>query len=442
MRTIGLWGRLLGLGALGLAPLSCNGAVGDDLVDDVFTNEEWAKIQELSPLLDPPDDPTNRYQHDAGAAALGQKFFFESDHAGPLTVGDDGSNGALGQAGETGKVSCAACHHGPWLIDNRSTPNNASLGADWLPRNAASMVNTVYYFPWIENDGLLDSLWSEGMVDIEFNLSYNSSRLALAHVIFAKYRDEYNAVFDPDLDPALDPTHPDAARFPATGLPGLPEWEVMNPADQDHVTGIYVNWGKAMHAYLTLLVSKDAPFDRYVAGDTAAISAAAKRGLKLFVGKAGCVECHATPHFSDDDFHNNGLAIAGDHIDPTEKGRATTVPLVLAHEFNSKSPWSDDPSDDRLDGLIEGDDLIGLWRTKGLRQIAETAPYMHSGQFSSLAEVVDFYNNGGSDSGFQGVKDDRMQPLNLSDGEKSDLVEFLKTLTGEPVPAELLRDSR
>lgn len=421
--------------------LSCAGGEAD-LIDGVFTDEEWAKIQELSPLPDPPTDPTNRYQHDPAAAKLGQKFFFESDFAGPLTVGDDGQNGALGNAGDTGKVSCAACHHGPWLIDTRSNPNNASLGGDWLPRNAATMVNTAYYSPWIENDGLLDSLWSEGMIDIEADISFNSSRLALAHLIYDKYRDEYNAAFDPDLDPALDAAHPDAARFPASGRPSDPEWQAMTPADQDHVTGIYVNFGKSIHAYLTLLTSKDAPFDRYVAGEKSAISASAKRGLKLFVGKAACAECHATPHFSDDDFHNNGLAIEGPHINPDETGRAATVSFVLNHEFNSKSKWSDDPSDTRLDGLVEDDALIGRWRTKGLRQIAETAPYMHSGQFKTLEEVIDFYNDGGAMSGYKGVKDDILKPLNLTEGEKSDLVEFLKTLTGAPVADDLLRDIR
>lgn len=433
--------RWIGACAIGLSLAACNGAQ-EELVDGIFTPEEWAKIQELSPLPDPPDDPTNRFQHDPAAAVLGQKLFHDPRYAGPLIIGDDGTNGGLGQVGETGKVACASCHIGPWLIDLRSNPGNASLGASWIGRNSASMINTIYYFPWIENDGLLDSVWSEAMVDVEFDPGFNSSRLTLAHFMFDHYRAEYDAIFDPDLDPALDPAHPDAARFPASARPGSPEWLVMNPADQDHATEIYVNFGKALHAYLTLLVSKDAPFDRYVAGDTAAISTAAKRGLKLFVGKAGCVECHATPHFSDDDFHNNGLKIEGPNINPMETGRAARVDFLLGHEFNSKSKWSDDPSDDRLDGLAPSDDLIGLWRTKGLRQIAETPPYMHSGQFQTLEEVVDFYNDGGSADGFQGVKDDLMQPLNLSDAEKSDLVEFLKTLTGEVVADELLRDNR
>lgn len=409
----------------------------EDLVDGVFTPAEWAKIQMLSPLEDPPADPTNKYRNDENAAKLGQKFFFEDDFSGPLQVGDDGSNGAVGQVGETGKLSCASCHAGPWLIDLRSQPGNVSLGSAVLPRNAATLVNVAYYAPWIENDGLLDSLWAEGMIDVEFNLSFNSNRLRLAHVIYANHRDDYNAVFDPDLDPALDPAHPDAGRFPADAAVGSPKWEAMDPADQDIVTQIYVHWGKAMDAYLLKLVSKNAPFDRYVAGDTAAIDPAAKRGLQLFAGKAGCVECHNTPHFSDDDFHNTGLAAAGPNV-TTENGRIATVPFILDFEFNSASKWSDDRGTGRLDGLTEDEALRGAWRTKGLRQIAETAPYMHTGQFKDLHEVVRFYNEGGHTEGIVGTKSELMVPLGLSDAEIDDIVAFLGTLTGEPVPAALL----
>ena len=190
--------RWIGACAIGLALTACSGAE-EELVDGIFTAEEWAKIQELSPLPDPPDDPTNRYQHDAAAAVLGQKLFHDPRYAGPLMIGDDGTNGGLGQVGETGKVACASCHIGPWLIDLRSNPNNASLGAGWIGRNSASMINTIYYFPWIENDGLLDSVWSEAMVDIEFDPGFNSSRLTLAHFMFDHYRAEYDAIFDPDL---------------------------------------------------------------------------------------------------------------------------------------------------------------------------------------------------------------------------------------------------
>lgn len=411
-----------------------------ELMDGLFTAEEWAVIGELSPLEDPPADPTNRYENDPAAAEFGQVLFFEADYAGPILIGDDGSNGALGEVGETGKYSCASCHEGPWLIDLRSNPNNAALGTGWIPRNSASMINVAYYAPWIENNGLLDSLWSESIVDVEFDLGFNSSRLRLAHVIYDKHREQYNAVFDPDLDPALDPLAADAARFPADARPGSEEWMAMTAADQDHTSEIMANVGKALHAYLRRLISKNAPFDRYVAGDTEAISASAKRGLKLFVGKAGCIECHNTPHFSDDDFHNNGLAAEGPNIVASELGRFDAIEFLLDNEFNSSGRWSDNPNTGRLDGLVKEERLQGQWRTKGLRQIAETPPYMHSGQFDTLEEVLDFYNQGGSEAGFHGTKSDVMVPLNLTADEQGDLIAFLETLTGEEVPAELLAD--
>ncbi|MCX4239327.1 cytochrome-c peroxidase [Paraliomyxa miuraensis] len=411
----------------------------EELVDGIFTQQQWVQIQELSPLPEPPLDPTNRYQRDPLAAALGHRLFFEAAYAGPLQVGDDGRNGGLGMPGDTGKIACASCHEGPWLIDLRTNPNNVSLGANIIPRNAASMVNVAYYSPWIENDGLLDSLWSEAMVDVEFDLGFNSSRLRLAHVIYERHREGYEAAFG-SLDPALDPTHAEAARFPADARPGSPEWDAMTPEDQDHVTEIFVNFGKALHAYLDRLVSRDAPFDRYVAGETDAMSPAAKRGLQLFVGKAACVECHATPHFSDDDFHNTGLAATGPFISTEEQGRYDRIDFLLAHEFNSSSRWSDDRSTGRLDGVVKDEALIGTWRTKGLRHVAETAPYMHSGQFATLEEVVEFYDQGGHDEGFHGTKDEIIQPLNLTTDEKADLVEFLASLTGRELPPELLRE--
>jgi hypothetical protein len=111
------------LPALIVCAFAC--APEEDLVDGLFTPAEWEKIQKLSPLEDPPDDPTNRWQHDARAAALGQKFFFETDYSGPLQIGDDGMNGAAGMVGETGKLACASCHQGPWLIDLRSQPGTS-----------------------------------------------------------------------------------------------------------------------------------------------------------------------------------------------------------------------------------------------------------------------------------------------------------------------------
>ncbi|WP_044239161.1 cytochrome-c peroxidase [Chondromyces apiculatus] len=410
------------------------------LIDGLFTPVEWEKVQTLSPLPEVPEDTTNRYADDPNAAALGQRLFFEKGYSGPIAVGG-AESGALGEVGETGRVACASCHHGTWLIDHRSTPNNASLGTAWIPRNANSVINAAFYEPWIENDGVSDSLWSDVLVDPELNIAMDGSRLQVVHVLWEKYRDEYNAMFDPDLDADLDPASENADRFPATGKPGSEEWDRMTAEDQETVTGIYVNFGKAVAAYLRLLVSREAPFDRYVAGETGAIGEDAKHGLQLFVGKAGCVACHSGSHFSDDEFHVNGLAPAGPNINPEELGRATAIDNVLKNPFNSDGIYSDDRATGRLEGLKKTEEAVGQWRTKGLRHIAETAPYMHTGQLETLRDVVTFYNTGGHATGFVGVKSDKMKPLNLTDEEIDHLVAFLETLTGAPVDEALREDT-
>ncbi len=445
--------RRIPLHALAALGAGCLLAACSEGSAEEYTSEEWEKIRKHSPLGEVPADPTNKYADDPGAAQLGQMFFFEKAYAGPLLVGDDGTNGGLGQVGETGKVSCASCHEGPWMIDLRSKPGHISLGTGWIPRNATSIVNSAFYGPWVENDGIRDSSWSDNLIDLEFNLGFNSSRLRLAHVIFDKYRDEYNAVFEPDLPPQLDPAHAEAARFPADGRPGQPAWDSMSAEDQKVVNRIIVNFGKALQAYFRKLVSRNAPFDRFVAGDDTAISASARRGLKLFIGKAGCSECHEGPAFTDNDFHNPGMKFEGEHVTAEfEQGRYGGLQNLLANEFRSDSEYSDAPAvgAERLRDVPatrSGSDWVvdeaerGKWRTKILRDVAETAPYMHNGQLKTLEEVVQFYNKGGHASGYLGTKDELMKELNLSEQEQRDLVEFLKTLTGDVVPEELRRNT-
>lgn len=209
-----------------------------------------------------------------------------------------------------------------------------------------------------------------------------------------------------------------------------------------------VNYGKAIEAYLRKLVSRNAPFDQFVAGNDDAISHEAKKGLKLFISKAGCIGCHNTPLFSDDDFHVIGLHIdttLSPHADPTEIGRAANQalicnPAVADGDFNVNGHFSDDPTTTRDGNFCSQTIPIGLWRTKGLRQIDGTAPYFRDGQAATLDDVIEFYDRGGDPDGtfLGGPKE--IQPLHLSGEEKQDLKEFLKALTGDPVPAQYLQD--
>ena len=302
---------------------------------DGFTQEERAAIGKLGPLGPPDADPTNQYADSQKAAALGQRIFFDKSYSGPLTVGDDGTNGALGSLGERGKVACASCHNPEaWFCDTRSVPSATSLGTAWTARNAPSMVNVAYY-EWFGWGGKQDSLWMQGATSHESKDNTAGNRLQYVHILYKKYQKDYDALFPVPLDPALDPNAPDASRFPAAGKPkSLPTdpdgaWEQMAEADQRIVNTIISNVGKALAAYERRLVSLNAPIDRYIQGSVGALTPAMKRGLKLFIGKAACVSCHAGPGFSDNEFHNTGVAQAvGAGVAGDQDGRQIVVEVA------------------------------------------------------------------------------------------------------------------
>src|ERR1051326_8128733 len=359
---------------------------------DIFSPADRALIATLSPLPDLPVDTTNKYRDSAAAALLGQKLFFEPRLSGPIQTGTP-AEGQLGAIGETGKIACRNCHmpESGWLFDIRSNnggpiPNATALGSAWMTRNVSSVVNTVFYVHpgtqahWRENDGFSDSEWFDAQSEPEGPPVQNGSRLQLAHVIFEHYHAEYTAAFPEwPLNPALN----NYSRFPATGSPytDTANWNSLSSSDKEIINRILVNYGKAIEAYLRKLVSRNAPFDRYVAGDDSAISANAKKGLKLFLGKAECIHCHNTPLFSDDDFHVIGLKIdttLSPHADPNEIGRAFNQalicdPTVAGGDFNVNGHFSDDPATTRDGNFCSQTIPNGLWRTKGLRQVAETA---------------------------------------------------------------------
>ncbi len=133
------------------------------------------------------------------------------------------------------------------------------------------------------------------------------------------------------------------------------------------------------------------------------------------------------------------------HADPAETGRAANQALICGAtvadgDFSVNGHFSDDPGTTRNGTFCSQTIPPGLWRTKGLRQVAETAPYFRDGQAATLDDVINFYDRGGDAEGtfLGGPKE--IHPLHLSAEEKAQLKEFLRTLTGEPVPAEFVRD--
>jgi cytochrome c peroxidase len=412
---------------------------------DDFTAEERAVLATLSPLPPVPADPTNAYADDPGAARLGQMLFFDKSYSGPLTVGADATNNGLGAAGETGKVACASCHGvgSPALDDQRSSPNNVSLGTGYGGRNAHGMVNSAFY-RWSNWGGRFDSQWSLPLAVAEGGATMKSTRLQIVHMLFAKYRAEYDAVFPVPLDAALDPAAPDASRFPPSGKPKAsatdPDgpWELMTDADRAIANRIYANYGKALAAYTRTLVSGNAPFDRYVAGERTAISDAAKRGLHTFL--RACASCHSGPNLADDQFHALGVPQEGPNVPVSDLGRYQDVPALLASPFNTDGAYSDDTTTGKLAGLAQADAQKGTFRTKSLRGVAASPPYMHDGSQHTLEDVVRFYDEGGGTVADGVVKDPLIVTLGLTADEQIDLVELLETFTGEPVPARILAD--
>lgn len=424
-----------------VATLTMSGCMSDKMVD-AFTEEEYEVIKQFQLTSGPPPDPTNKYADNDQVAVFGQQLFFEKSYAGKLTIADPVLDPT--RTFDTGLVACASCHDVThFYVDTRSRPNNMSLGVKWTTRNAPTLVNVAYY-QWFSWGGKEDSLWYQGANGCESGVNFGGNRNQYAHMIYVKYRNQYNLLFDPDLDPALDPAD-SSGRFPANAAPGAAgsaldnAWKDMTDGDHDIVNTIMANVGKAIEAYERKLISRNAPLDNYIAGDRTALTPAQKRGLRLFIGKAACVDCHSGPTFTDNKFHNTGVPQAGINTPVTDNGRFDEIPKTLSNTFNTSTKYSDDPDfgKAKLKELMQAEDLKGKFRTSMLRQIEMTGPYMHTGNLETLEDVVRFYNWGGGSAGFAGTKSSAMVPLLLTDDEQADLVAFLHALTGEPPPMEL-----
>jgi cytochrome c peroxidase len=200
------------------------------------------------------------------------------------------------------------------------------------------------------------------------------------------------------------------------------------------VTQIYVNIGKAIAAYERRLQYGPSRFDRYVDALAAngqppadVLTRDEVAGLRLFIGKANCTQCHNGPLFTNNEFHNTGVPAAA--IAKVDHGRTNGAKDVLADEFNCRSRWSDAKGGQcsELEFLVaEGHTLERAFKVPSLRNVADRAPYMHAGQFASLDEVVAHYNHApAAPSGHSELK-----PLRLNAKELQQLVSFLRTLSG------------
>ncbi len=183
-----------------------------------------------------------------------------------------------------------------------------------------------------------------------------------------------------------------------------------------------------------MLSQTDTPLDRYLKGDKDALSPKAKKGLELFQGKANCIECHNGPLLSDEKYYNLGVPRAEEW---TDTGLNQVTYRFELYAKGTREKLYREAKDDLglyFDTKRKSD--LGKFRTPQLRYIKYTAPYMHAGQFFTLEEVIDFYNEGGGENEWTkkyGNKTPILKPLNLTDEEKEALVVFLEEISGEEI---------
>lgn len=266
-------------------------------------------------------------------------------------------------------VSCASCHR-PVRVFTDGKPRPKGIDGKVGRRNVPTLLNRGYgkAFAW---DGRGRTLAAQALQAIQ-----DSTEMDLTVQVAVQRL-------------ARDPGY--ARAFQAAGA-GPPSGEAL---------------GEALAGYLRSIRGGNSRFDRFVAGDSTALSPLERRGLALFQGRARCDRCHTGPLLSDEKFHNTGVAWESGGF--SDAGR---------FEVTGRA----------------GD--LGAFKTPTLREVARTAPYMHDGSLITLEAVVDFYARGGKSNP---NLDPEIRAIPLGAGERAALVAFLRTLTGRiqehrPVP--------
>lgn len=267
-----------------------------------------------------------------------------------------------------GNMSCATCHN-PVMGWSDGLPTAKGFKSQVLGRATPTIINTGYNLiqMW---DGRKASLEDQAMGPMEANVEMNMDTDRLFK--WLSRNDTYRRAF-------------------RDAYPG-------KPINADTVS-------KAIAAFERTVVSRNSRFDRWIRGDRKAMTEQEVRGFKLFVGRAGCADCHSAPNFTDDGFHNLGLASYGESN--PDMGRYAQRPVKL---------------------------MKGAFKTPTLRDISRTAPYFHDGSAKTLEEVIEHYNKGGV---VTTNLSPNMKKLELCNSEKEDLAAFMKTLTSPYVHVSL-----
>src|SRR5690606_12837524 len=289
-----------------------------------WTAEQIDELRSLwiGSLEELPADPTNRVADDPRAVDLGHKLFFDV------------------RLSSTGTVSCATCHQ-----PTREFQDDAPLatGVGTTMRRTMPIAGTAYA-PFLFCDGRKDRQWAQAHGPLESEVEHGGTRAQYAHIIANHYRDEYEALFGelPDLSDV--PLH----AGPVDDSAAAAAWRTLTDEQRENVTRVFVNIGKSIAAYERRIQFGESRFDRYVAALVETGEAPEQvltedeiAGLRLFIGKANCTQCHNGPLFTNNEFHNTGVpAVPGL---PADNGRMNGARQVLADEFNCRSKWSDAP---------------------------------------------------------------------------------------------------
>ncbi|MFK7913255.1 MAG: cytochrome-c peroxidase [Pseudomonadales bacterium] len=372
----------------------------------------------LSSLTLPADSGSNRLLGDPDAIALGRRLF-----------ADPGLSA-------TGTISCSTCHQPERAFTDGKT---RAFGTAAGPRNAPSLVG-VRYSPWLYWDGRRDSLWAQALTPFETPGEMDNNRTDVVRYLLEheSYRPALKQ-WDTRADPLSDSRRFPPGAGPYAQGPGKIAWQRMDAGDRALVNSIFVLAGKALAAYEYTLMPSMTRFDRFAdslstAGAThskADFTAAELRGLQLFIDpqRSRCLQCHNGPLFSNQGFHNIGTGAAADGS--FDYGRAFGLQTALFNPFNCRSEFSDDQSCAHVvfaQTSEQPGSMNGAFKVPGLRNLAQTGPYLHDGRHASLAEVLRWYNKppAAADSGHE------LLPLDLEPSELKDLEAFLLTLSGNP----------
>lgn len=367
----------------------------------------------LENLPDLPPDTGNAVADNPLAAELGHQLFFDT------------------RLSATGTIACATCHL-PEFNFTDQLPLGVGLATG--DRNTMGLIGSAHS-PWLFWDGRKDSLWSQALEPLENPLEHAFNRMQVAHLISQDktYRDVYETLFG-SLPPLSDSTRFPPAASPLGSVEIQSAWHAMRADDQHAISHVFANIGKALAAYQRLLMPGPSRFDEYVAlvlqensvRQPTVMNRNEIAGLKLFLNKAQCVDCHNGPLLTNNSFHNTAVLSAPGVLPAL--GRAAGLRMAQDDPFNCLGEFSDADANQCQELVFArgGDDMLGAQRTASLRNLALTAPYMHAGQIATLRDVIEHYNK----ADIAVVGHNEAKPLRLRAIEKRQLEQFLSTLNG------------